>query len=278
MSKKTKSPNLLIETYQNWREDRTLRLGAGLAYYALFAVVPIITLMFLVATRFFSAQEVESFIDNAINVFFGDSISGTLTSESDGSSLYSNITVGSIGFIGVVSLLISSSFIFLALQDALDVIWHNPVRKGWKKLALRYILAYSVVLIASSLVFIMLAVQSIGSLTLYIIPNLPTLENLAGTIISIGTWSIAIPFLAVIFRALIYTKISWKALFIGSTITSFLMIFGSIVLSVYLSKVAANSITGAIGGVFLVLLWIYYEAQIVLIGAQLTKVISRRID
>ncbi len=267
---------LITETYKNWRNDRTLRLGAGLAYYGMFAIIPVIVLMFGLATFVFTSQDVESFISGAINTYFGSTAAAESSNLSKSiSQIRENYNYGNIGIIGFISLIISSSFIFLALQDALDTIWHNPVRKGWKKIIKKYLLAYVIVLLASTLLLGALLVNSIATLAKYIIPGeLALVEDFADLIFSFGSWAIGILILALIFKTLINKKLSWGVLILGSAVTSVLIVVGTWLLSQYLSVFGSQSISGAVGGVFLVLVWIYYEAQILLVGAQLIKTIE----
>ena len=274
------SGKIVRQTYSNWRNDRTIRLGAGLAYYGLFALVPMAILMIALAVVVFSTNVMQTFVHSTIIDLLGDEISGSIKESANiiGQTI-SSIKLSNLGIIGIISLIFSSSFIFLAMQDALDVIWHNPVRKGWRKSIRRYALAYLVVLLASSLLFVALLINSISSLAKYLVPgDNNILEGLADLIITTGSWIIGILLLALIFKLLIYTKLSWKVLLLSSSITVILIVLGTWLLGIYISKFATNSLTGALSGIFLVLVWIYYEAQILLIGAQLTKVIAANVD
>ena len=131
---RTVTVDLVKQTHTNWRNDRTLRLGAGLAYYGMFAIVPIITLMVGVAAYFFSFQDIEIFVTDTIGEFFGNDIASTLqgaTNDSGEGISQEGETLAGLGLFGIISLIISASFIFVALQDALDVIWKNSIRLGW---------------------------------------------------------------------------------------------------------------------------------------------------
>jgi len=272
--------DLVIQTYKNWREDRTLRLGAGLAYYAMFAIVPLITLMVGVAAFFYSVQDIQDFTINTINSIFGNELSATF-SENQTNTIAdeSENVLSSLGIIGIASLFITASFIFVALQDALDVVWKNPVRIGFLKWVKRYIWAYIIVLISSLLLFAALVVQSASAVAEYLIPGeLILLESIADLLVSIGSWATGILVMALIFKLLIYQKVSWIVLIIGATVTSLLVVVGTWALGLYIINVAGNSLSGAIGAVLLVLLWVYYEAQIILIGAQFMRVIDLNID
>jgi len=267
---------LVLQTYNNWRKDRTLRLGAGLAYYGVFAIVPILTLMVGVAAAFFSTQDIILFLENTLIRVFGTELSQSIT------QVLASITeqsvesrLSSLNIISLVALLVSASFIFVAFQDALDTIWHHSIRIGWKKWLKKYLWAYLAVLIISSLLFGVLLINTLGRVAVSIAPGEFVLaEIFANVAVSLSSWAMGILVLALIFRLLIVQKISWRILIIGSTLTSVLVVAGTWLLGYYLNNYAAGSLTGAVGAVLLLLIWIYYEAQIILIGAQLIKTLD----
>lgn len=267
--------DMAAQTYENWRQDRTLRLGAGLAYYGMFALVPIATLMIGVAAYFYSLSDIQVYVNDVFSQIIGSVFSSNLDGLNEKTAdAVNNGFLSGLGLVGIASLFISASFIFVAMQDALDVIWKNPIRLGWRKWIKRYLVAYLIVLLASSLLFIMLVLSSAASIAEYLVPGeLPMLESIADVFMSMGSWVVGIFILALISKLLIYRKVSWPVLILGSTITSMLIVVGTWALSVYLTNFAGKSLSGAVGAVLLILIWIYYEAQIILVGAQLTRVI-----
>lgn len=268
---------LVLHTYKNWRQDRTLRLGAGIAYYGVFAIVPLVTLMVSLATYFFSSQDINIFLNSLFSRIFGSDLSSTLSAVADKLTAGETGTfVTSTSIIGVVSLFISASFIFLALQDALDAIWHNGIRLGWKKWIKKYIWAYVVVLIASTLLVVALLINTIGSLAVSLVPGqLVIVEKLTTLVVSLGSWAVGIFVLTIIYKFLIQEKISWSILVIGASATSVLIVVGTWLLGFYITNFASESLSGALGAALLFLIWIYYEAQIILIGAQFIKTLNQ---
>jgi membrane protein len=268
--------SIVLQTYKNWRSDRTLRLGAGIAYYGVFAIVPLVTIMFSVAALFFSSESVTNYLNQTASRFFGNDLSGSFSQIIDKINTESATTVlSSASILGFVVLIFSASFIFVAFQDALDAIWHNPVRLGWLKWIRKYAIAYSVVLVVSLLLLAALIITSLGS---FIETNFPLqfqaidlFTNFA-TRVSIGV--VFILFVSVFYKLLIYEKVKWTILIFTSFITSLFLVIGTWLLGIYISNYASTSLSGAIGAVLLVLIWIYYEAQIILVGAQLIKTLQ----
>jgi membrane protein len=268
---------LILETYKSWRDDRTLRLGAGIAYYGVFAIVPIVTLMVGVAAYFFSTDSIQSYITNSLQNILGDQFSNALSQFVTNLKLdEAGDAVATANIIGVVALFISASFIFIALQDALDAIWHIPIRRGWKKWIGRYLISYCVVMITSLLLFAGLLVNTFSTLAESIIPGkFDVFENFADFVFSMGSVAVGALILTLIFKLLIYQKVSWTILILSSFITTLMIIVGTVLLGYYLSNFASSSFSGAVGALLLVMVWVYYEAQIVLVGGQFIKVLHQ---
>lgn len=268
---------IIINTYTNWRDDRTIRLGAGIAYYGVFAIVPVFTLMFAVAAFFYSVQDIQIFIGDSLGRILGEDLlnainlilNRVITDE------VQNTAIGA-GIIGVIALLISASFMFVALQDAFDVIWHNPVRLGFKKWIRKYAWSYIVVVVLSLLLLSAILLRTAATYITSVFPDqLIAFEWIGNVAITIATWALGVFVLALIYKLLIYESVAWRIILFGATITSFLIYIGTWLLSVYISNYGGSSVSGTLGTVLLLLVWIYYEAQIVLAGAQFIKTLQQ---
>ena len=141
---------LLRDSYNIWYEERTIRLGAGLAYYGIFAVVPLATLAVALAQVLFSQADVQQFLTEQMESIFGQQEATDIATKIT-EILDNGETTTSLGLIGIISLVIAASLVFVALQDALNVIWNQPKTHGLHSLVRRYGLAYLVVLLLGSL-------------------------------------------------------------------------------------------------------------------------------
>lgn len=268
---------LLRDTYIVWFEERTIRLGAGLAYYGIFAVVPLFTLSIALAQVLFSTAEVQEFLTDQLQTLLGRQEATDLAAKVT-EILDSGATTSSLGLIGIISLFIAASLLFVALQDALNVIWDVPRTRGMREVVRRYGLAYLVVLLMGSLLVAGLVVQSIAGLAESLIPGQFTLlESLADFVAMLASWALGIGVLAVLFKILPRTDVSWRATIIGGVVTAGAMAVGSWAVGVYLSTYSTSSVAGAAGSVVLGLIWIYYIANILLAGAVLTRTVTDRI-
>ncbi len=264
---------LLVETYSEWRNDRVVRLGAGLAYYALFGIIPLLTILVAVAGLLFSTDEIRNFLVQTLEGFVQgdvDALAASLAEELHGSFT-------GLGLIGAATLFFAASIVFVALQDALNVIWHAPVRAGIENTIRNRVLAFSVVLLAAAVLIAGLLVEAVVGLAETIVPgNVQLVDSLAVLITSATSWVLGIGAIAVVFRLLPYVEVRWRDAFVRGGVTALMVVLGSALFGVYFSTYGTASISGVAGSLVLFLLWIYYQAQIFLAGAELTKVLGLR--
>lgn len=262
-------------TYKNWRDDRTIRLGASLAYYGLFAMVPLVLVGIIIAASFFSRTEVIGFFTDNLGNVFGqqtDQVVLALSNIADKATYNSGI-----GVLGFATLFLSASLFFVALQDISNEIWHNPKRVGWKNASKRYLTAYGLVAVMALLFLGAMVIQSLFGLIEVLIPTgVVVLGSIKLLINTVFIWTLGIATLTILFSVLTYAKVSWKNAFVSATVTVAFIAIGTRALSYYFANWASVSVTGAAGAIVLTLLWIYYESQIFLAGIQLTKTLTLR--
>ena len=266
--------NLGIETYEAWRGHRTIRLGAGLAYYGLFAIVPLLAVALAVAGLVISQSDVQSYLADQLSGLLGvdaDAVARALSEVLDGTG-----TVTSLGLVGLVSLFLTASLLVVALQDAFNTIWERPVRSGIRQSVLRRLVAFVVVAGAGAVIVVSFAVNAVTALLERLAPDVAFVASLQELIGLAATWVLAIGVVTLLFRYLTDVRVPWVPAVVGGAITAAMLAVGTVVLGAYLRRYAAASLAGATGSVFLVLLWIYYVAQIVLVGAELTRQLAKR--
>ena len=267
---------IVTETYAQWRGDRTLRLGAGLAYYALFTFVPFLALTAALAGQLFGLAEFEQFLTDRIGQF------GVADAESAGESiadeLGSRSARTSFGLVGFGSLLFASSLVFLALVDAVNTIWHAPVRAGFRNSIRRRLISFLMVLVTGVVVIAALAVSAVSGAVERLVPGS---FEIAGTVSDLIGWAASSSTLAVgltlLFRYVGPVRAPWLSTALSAIATSFLMVIGAQAITWYLTTFGGSSLSGAFGAVLLMLSWVYYEAQILLGGVQLLKTLTTRL-
>lgn len=268
--------SLLLETYENWRNDRTLRLGAGLAYYGLFGVVPLLSVAVTIASFVFSDADIRSFIDEQLQAIFpGDSAE---LSDQLGDAIATDELTTEATVLSLVSGVIAASFLFTAMQDALSVIWDIPVETGIKKSLRRRMLAFLVVLLSGALLIAGLVVNALLLIADSLFPDTTTtLGSLEDLVASAVYWALGIAALAGLWQMLIRKDLDWRGLIATSAVTVFAMVVATWVLAIYFEYFGSTSLTGVVAAIFVVLFWLYVEAQILLVGSQLLKSVDDRI-
>ncbi len=266
---------IVRDTYLSWSRNRTIRLGAGLAYYALFAIIPILTLAVWVASVFVSRDAVEAALDDAFAGVLGTS--SPATSASIAGELDRAVTQSGLGIVGVGSLVVAATLLFGAFQDAQTRIWSVPVERGVRTTLRRRLLSFVVVLLLGAYLVGAVVVSTTTDLVGALVPGNVTLVDRLSPLIEAGSsWGFGVLALALTLRLLAPITLAWRHVLISGAVTAVLVVIGTQLLGIYFDRVATASLTGAAGAVALFLVWLYYEAQILLVGAELTKAIAAR--
>ncbi len=260
-------------TYAAWREDRTLRLGAGLAYYALFAVVPVLAITAALAESLFGTPEVQDYFAERLNEL------GVVDSESLGGSLAEEISTAStqarLGLVGFGTLLFAASVFFLALADAVNVIWNVPVGSGVWNTVRRRLVAFVMVLGTGAVLIAGLAVSAVSGAAEALLPvQIDLLDSMATTLAGVASWVSLALALVLLFRFLPPVRVGWRVAVLAGIATGVLLAAGTAVIGWYLREFGGASVAGAFGAILATISWVYYEAQILLGGMQLVKVLS----
>lgn len=267
--------DLLMETYQSWRADRAIRLGAGLAYYAVFAAVPLVTTAIAIAGLIFSESEIRDFLMQQLTELLSADIGTAATDLAE--TIDTPSTISSLGTLGLISGIFAASVLFVALQDAFNVVWGFPVERGFRQKLRRRVVAFAVVLLAGALLLAVLLVQTFAVFVDELFPGeFENLSFLNDLIVSGSMWTLAVLALAVLFRLLVRQPLSWQHVLVASGITAILSIAGTWALGFYFERFGSLSVGGVLGSLLVILVWLYYESQIVIGGAELLKVLDRR--
>jgi membrane protein len=265
----------ITETYAEWRMDRTLRLGAGLAYYALFTIVPFLALTAALAGQIFGLIEVEEFLTERVGQM--GVVEPELAAQSIADELQRRSVQSSLGIVGAGSLLFASSLVFLALVDAVNTIWHVPVRVGFGNSIRRRLLSFLMVLVTGSVLVAALAISAVSGAAARLVPgDVPVLDSVATLVTSLASGSALVVVLTLLFRYLGPVRAPWLAGVVSALTTTAMLVIGTEAIGWYLRNIGGSSLSGAFGAVLVVLSWVYYESQIVLAGVQFAKVLTRR--
>jgi membrane protein len=269
---------LLKETVNEWQEDKTTRLAAALAYYTVFSIAPLLIIAIAVAGAIFGEEAARGEIVGQIQGLVGRQGAEVIeTAIENANRPGSNGGIASL--ISVIVLLFGATGVFVQLQDALNTVWEVQPKpgRGIKNFIQKRVLSFSMVLGIGFLLMVSLLLNAIlsafsGYMT-GLIPGAEWLWQLLNFVISFAL--IALLF-ALIYKFLPDVKITWKDVGMGAIITALFFTIGKSLLGLYLGRGSFASTYGAAGSLVIILVWVYYSAQILFFGAEFTQVYARR--
>jgi len=257
------------ELFRTWTEESPAQLAAALAYYGIFSFAPLIYVGITIANLFFSSKVVNNQLYNRLTVVFTPEVVnlvknmvGTISPPSTSSIILSLIGIGAILF--------AAAGLFNQLKFALNKIWDAPPPKNsgvWdfiKNWLLFFVMVIGVGLILILLIFANLLVSWLGSLF-----GIGASIQYISPVILFG---LLILYFAVLFKILPNVKIVWRDVWIGALVTAVLVVMGGVLVGIYFRLGELNSAVQAAGGFAILLIGIYYIAQIFLLGAIFTRV------
>jgi membrane protein len=271
--------NVFRESLANWSKHDAMTHSAALAYYALFAVAPVLILVISVSGWAFGIQAAQGQIQRDLSLFIG-SDSAKVVQDLVAAASARPRTGHFAAIVGTVTLLITSTGVLMQLQDTLNTVWEVTPKPGFflKRLLLKRLLCFGLILGVGALVLASLAASA----------GLTALQKVLESRLEIGlskvigggdvtlSWLLMTLLIGAIFRVLPDVELSWRDVAWGSAITSILFLAGRYAIGFYLGRTGVTSTYGAAGSLVLVLLWIYYSSLIFLVGAEFTRVHSRR--
>jgi membrane protein len=290
--------DIFIETGKHFADDRATRLAAGLAYYTLFSLAPLLIIMTGIAGRFLDEAVTTETIPEFVESVVGQEAASWLLGLVDGVTIFSGTSSFTIAtIISVVVMFWSAANIFNHIKETLNFIWgvrKLPGRIGVIATIRSRLLAFSTVLIFGLLIvgfflmntvvaFIIPRLESFILESTFLIDLFPSaVETVSETIlpawriVQIVQYILAFVLMMVVF-ALFYkfmpdVHIAWRDVWVGSGFTALLITIGTLGLSVYFQMSSIGSLYGAAGTIIVILFWFYYSAQMFLFGAEFTKV------
>jgi len=257
---------LLKKAWGEFTEDKAQRLAAGLAYYTLFSIAPLLLIAIAIAGLVFGKSQAQAQIIGQIRMVMGDA-GGKAIEEMLVSAAKPKTGTFAI-VIGAVTLLFGAAGVFGQLKDALNTIWNLPEKKGggFMRLLKERFLSFAMVLGVAFLLLVSLVIDAALS---------AISSTLWQPIQLLVSFAVVTVLFAFIFRFLPDTRPEWRDVWSGAAFTSLLFVLGKFALGLYLGKSAVGSSYGAAGSLVVMLVWIYWSANILFFGAEFTQVHAR---
>lgn len=268
---------LLKATFAEWKEDKSSRLAAALAYYTVFSLAPLLMIVIVVASFIFGDDSKTVVIDQFQSLVGRQGAETIQTAIENTSKSQGGSTLASI--FSIVALLFGASGVFTQLQGALNTVWEVEAKPGkglWGFLRQRFLSFGMIIGICFILMVSLVVSAGLAGLNAYInslAPGLGIIGQILNLAISFGVFTLLF---AMIYKLLPDVKIAWKDVWVGSGITALLFAIGKLALGVYIGNSSVGSSYGAAGSVIVLLVWVYYSAQILFFGAEFTQVYARK--
>ena len=257
-----------------WTDDYAPSMGAALSYYTIFSLAPLLLIVISVAGLFFGTEAVRGEIFGQLRGLMGDdaakAVEAILTTVSKPTE---SITAA---VIGVAVLLIGATAVFGELQDALDRIWRAPVADKsnslWRLLRTR-LLSFGMILGIAFLLMVSLVLGAVmAALGKWMGGVFGSWEVLAQMVNLFVGFALTTVVFAMIYKLMPRVRVRWHDVWFGAVVTSLLFTVGKLLIGLYIGRSGIASAFGAAGSLVVILVWVYYSAQIFLIGAEFTWV------
>lgn len=268
--------SLLKDTVKEWQEDKVPMLAAALAYYTMFSIAPLLIIVIAIAGLAFGEEAVRGQLDDQIRGLVGtdgaQAIQGMIANAyQPKSGLIATL-------ISIVTLLLGASGVFAQLQDALNTIWEvpSPQKGGVKTMVKQRAQSFAMIVVIGFLLLVSLVVSAVlatvGHFFGDLLPGWALIWQVVNFIVS---FTVITVLFGLIYRVLPDEHVPWSDVWHGAIVTALLFTVGKWLIGLYLGNSSVGSAYGAAGSLVVVLVWVYYSAQILLFGAEFTQVYSK---
>lgn len=269
--------SLIRATFQEYFADGVPRLGAALAFYTIFSLPALLIVVIAVAGLAFGVEAAQSQIVAEIEGFIGHDSAVALQAIIESARKPEAGVIATI--VGLITLLIGATGVFGEIEDALNIVWNVPKTKGFNLLALikSRFLSFSLILGTGFLLLVSLVISAglaaIGKYSSQLFPEMEIMLQVANALISLAVITVLF---AMIYKLLPKVKVAWKDVWMGAFLATVLFSLGKSLIALYIGKSNIASTYGAAGSLVVILIWVYFSAQVFLLGAEYTQVYSHR--
>lgn len=254
----------------NWVADRSSSAGAALAFFSAFSLAPLLVILLTVAGAIVGNEAAYGQLSDTLTQLFGRATAEVLLEAMKHSQESEGFAAAAIS---IVSLIIGATTVFAALEEALDNIWRAQALSpsgiwGWLRVRM---LSFGMILAVGFLLLVSLSITSaLAGLRSLISSRFAELVIVASVLDFVISVALITGLIALIYRYLPSKRLPWRPVLIGALVTALLFHLGRWLISLYLARATQPSAFGAAASFAAMLLWLYYSAQIFLLGAEFT--------
>lgn len=265
--------NVLVAAGNDWLRHRDARLGAALAYYSVFSLGPLLLIVVSIAGLFFGREAVSTALNGQLRGLLGPAGSQAVEAMLQGAGSQTSGTLAAV--IGVLLLLAAALGVVVQLKDALNTIWETkePEHSGVWTYLRTYLISFAGILGLGFLLAVSLVINTaLSGFSSWLGSGETLLWEALNFAISLAVLS---ALFAMLFRWFPDADVTWRHAWAGGLVTALLFNLGKTVISWYIGTQGLESTYGAAASLVVLLIWVYYSAQILLYGAEVTHVLSR---
>ena len=275
------SVRLFQESASEWNRDNAQRLGAALAFYTLLSLAPLLIVIVGVAALAFGRQAASGQLAWEIGDLVGQQGARAIQSLIQASYQPAAGLLATV--LSALTVMFGASSVVVELRDDLNLIWQSPAGRtssgvsGMLSLIKDRFYSFVLVVVAGLVLVFLLAISvAVAALGQFFHSGLPVPKTLLHTVTFLFSFFVITFLFAAIYKALPDVKLKWSDVAVGAAATSLIFEIGKQLIGLYLGKAGFSSTYGAAGSLVVLLVWVYYSAQLFFFGAEFTKVYTRR--
>jgi membrane protein len=270
--------DLARQSFTAWMDDGAASMGAALAFYTLFSMAPLLLLAIAIAGLVIGNDVARDLLLGQLTQLLGAQGAAAVESVLEAADKKGeSITAAAVS---LATLALGATTVFAELKRDLDSIWHYtpPKNRGWLTVLAARFASFGMILVIGFLLMVSLVVSAtVSAFGSIWAAGLPGSALLLRGLEFLGSFLVITGLFAMIYKILPSVRIAWRDVWIGAAVTSLLFWIGKYLIGLYLGKSAVASPFGAAGTLVVVILWVYYSAQIFFLGAEFTRAYALRL-
>ena len=266
---------LIKRTFKDFFERKCIKLSASLAYFTIFSLPGLLIIIIWISTLFYGREVVEGTLYGQMESFIGHDAAVDLQKTIRKARVSGDETIATI--IGLVSLVFGATSVFGEIQDSINRIWRLKAKpregKGLIRMLVNRLISFSMIISLGFILLVSLILNGVMDLLLDDLMSMyPQLTVMLVYILNfVVTFFITAFIFAAIFKVLPDAKIKWKDVWVGAVVTTILFMLARFGIGYYLENNRMSSAYGPAGSVIVMLLWVYFSAMILYLGATFTR-------
>jgi membrane protein len=269
---------LALQAGRAWVEDGAASMGAALAFYTLFSMAPLLLLAIAIAGFVIGADVAQGLVMDQLTAMLGAQGAGAVRSVLEAANQRNDDLKAAV--MSLVTLVLGATTVFAELKTDLDKIWHYraPKSRGLLDAVRSRFLSFGMVLVIGFLLMVSLVVSAtVAAVGAFWTAGFPGAAWVLRALEFLGSFVVITGLFAMIYKILPSVRIGWRDVWIGAAVTSLLFWIGKYLIGLYIGRSAIASPFGAAGTLVVVIVWVYYSAQIFFLGAEFTRAYALRL-